>query len=114
MYPTEMQGTHGLVYKDNRCVLGVLQRPAAAVANAPINGDETAPFLWLVRILALVPQGDRDDCFSGTFPDELLLGAGSVGSRRPYTQYLLNGLQHSALATAIGARHKVDVGTAAD
>ena len=48
----------------------------------------------------------------GTLPDELFLGAGSVGGRRPHTQDLLNGLQHCALATAVLARHKVNVGAA--
>lgn len=48
----------------------------------------------------------------GALPDELLLGAGSVGGRRPDPKNLLDGLQHSALATAVLARHKVDVGTA--
>ena len=46
------------------------------------------------------------------FPDELLLSAGSVGGRRSDTQHLLYGLQHCALAAAVGARHKVDVGAA--
>ncbi len=45
-------------------------------------------------------------------PDELLLSAGSVSGRGSDTQHLLYGLQHCALAAAIGARHKVDVGTA--
>lgn len=47
-----------------------------------------------------------------SLPDELLLGAGPVGGRGSHTQNLLNGLQHSALATAVCARHKVDVGAA--
>lgn len=45
----------------------------------------------------------------GSLPDELLLGAGPVGGRGSHAQNLLNGLQHSALATAVCARHKVDV-----
>lgn len=48
----------------------------------------------------------------GALPDELLLGAGPVGGRRPDTQHLLDGLQHSALAAAVLAGHEVDVGTA--
>ncbi len=47
-----------------------------------------------------------------SLPDELLLSAGSVGGRSSDTQNLLYGLQHCALAAAVGARHKVDVGTA--
>ena len=42
-------------------------------------------------------------------PDELLLSAGPVGCRCSDTQHLLDGLQYSALATAILARDKVDV-----
>ena len=38
-------------------LLGIFDGPAAAVPNAPVNGDETAPFLRLVRIFPLVPQG---------------------------------------------------------
>ena len=87
--------------------LGILHRPTAALANASLDGDETAPLLRLVGLLPLVPQRDRDDCLM-----ELLLGAGSVGGRRPDTQDLLDGLQHSALAAAVLARDKVDVGTA--
>ena len=92
--------------------LCILHRPTAALANASLDGDETAPLLRLVGLLPLVPQRDRDDCLMGTLPNELLLGAGSVGGRRPDTQDLLDGLQHSALAAAVLARDKVDVGTA--
>ncbi len=38
-------------------LLGIFDRPAAAVPNAPVNGDEAAPLLRLVRIFPLVPQG---------------------------------------------------------
>ncbi len=47
-----------------------------------------------------------------SLPDELFLSAGSVGGRGSDTQHLLYGLQHRALAAAVGAGHKVDVGTA--
>lgn len=47
-----------------------------------------------------------------SLPDELFLSAGSVGGRSSDTQHLLYGLQHCTLAAAVGARHKVDVGTA--
>ncbi len=47
-----------------------------------------------------------------SLPDELFLSAGSVGGRGSDAQHLLYGLQHCALAAAVGARHKVDVGTA--
>ena len=92
--------------------LRILDGPAAALANAPFYGDEAAPLLGLVGVLSPVPQGHGDDCFMGALPDELLLGAGSVGCGRPHTQHLLDGLQHSALATAVLARDKVDVWTA--
>ena len=38
-------------------LLGIFDGPAAAVANAPVNGDEAAPLLRLIRIFSLVPQG---------------------------------------------------------
>ncbi len=38
-------------------LLGIFDGPAAAVANAPVNGDEAAPLLRLVCIFPLVPQG---------------------------------------------------------
>lgn len=89
--------------------LCILHRPAGALANAPFNGDGTAPLLRLVRIVPLVPQGHRDDCLVSALPDELLLRAGPVGCRCPDAQHLLDGLQHSALAAAILAGDKVDV-----
>ena len=84
-------------------LLSILQGPAAALANAPVNGDEAAPLLRLICVLALVPEGDGEDGFIGTFSNELFLGAGSVCSRCPDAQHLLDGLQHSTLSTAIGA-----------
>lgn len=38
-------------------ILGIFHGPAAAVTDAPVNGDEVAPLLRLVRIFSLVPQG---------------------------------------------------------
>ena len=92
--------------------LCILHRPAGALANATLNGDEATPLLRLVCLLPLVPEGHRDDCLMGSLPDELLLGAGPIGGRRPDTQDLLDSLQHCTLATAVLARHKVDVGAA--
>lgn len=92
--------------------LGILHGPAGALANAALNGDEATPLLGLIGLLPLVPQGHRNDCLMGALPDELLLRAGSVGGRRPDPQHLLDGLQHCALATAVLARHKINVGAA--
>ena len=94
-------------------LLGILQRPAAALADAPVDSDEAAPLLRLVCVLTLVPEGDRYDGFIGTFPDKLFLSAGSVSSRGPDAQHLLNGLQHGTFSAAIGARYKIDMWTAA-
>lgn len=38
-------------------ILGIFHGPAAAVTNAPVDSDEVAPLLRLVRIFSLVPQG---------------------------------------------------------
>lgn len=89
--------------------LGILHGPAGALANAALDGDEATPLLGLVGLLPLIPEGHRNDGLMGALPDKLLLCAGSVGGRRPDTQHLLDGLQHCALATAILARHKIDV-----
>ena len=48
VHSTGTQATAGSMHKDCRCLLGILHGPAAAVAYAPINGDEATPLLWLV------------------------------------------------------------------
>lgn len=60
-------------------LLGILDRPAAALTNAALDSDEIAILLWLVCILALVPQCDGNQCFMSTLPDELLLSGSPVG-----------------------------------
>lgn len=39
-------------------LLGVSDSPTAALPNAPLNSNEASKLLWLVSILALIPQCD--------------------------------------------------------